>query len=132
IRLGKYRWPLGKADVRLLRRSQPFWKILSDYGIFNCVIRVPISFPPEKLRGVQLSAMCVPDLRGTQGMFSHYTTRAAVDGKIPDSVAQRGTSGEVHLVVKEGDTMRAELIGPPNPLRSDLEVLRLPFTVTIQ
>src|SRR5438132_1379557 len=62
LRLGKYRFPLGKADVRLLRKSKPFWNVLSEYGIFNCVIRVPISFPPEKLRGVQLSAMCVPDL----------------------------------------------------------------------
>src|SRR5262249_738611 len=62
LRLGKYRVPLGGADVRLLRKSQPFWKILGDHGVFNCVLRVPITFPPEKLRGVQLSAMCVPDL----------------------------------------------------------------------
>ena len=65
------------ADVRMLRKSKPFWSVLSDYGIFNCILRVPITFPPEKLRGVQLSAMCVPDLRGTQGTFSHYTTRTA-------------------------------------------------------
>src|SRR5712692_3297196 len=57
LRLGKHQFPLGKADVRLLRKSKPFWSILSDYGIFNCIIRVPITFPPEKLRGVQLSAM---------------------------------------------------------------------------
>ena len=30
IRLGKYRIPLGKADLRLLRKSQPFWNILSE------------------------------------------------------------------------------------------------------
>src|SRR5262249_17973356 len=60
LRLGKYRFPLGRADVRLLRKSKPFWGILSEHGIFSCVIRVPITFPPEKLRGVQLSAMCVP------------------------------------------------------------------------
>src|SRR5438105_2657724 len=33
LRLGKYRWPLGKADVRLLRKSQPFWSVISKYGI---------------------------------------------------------------------------------------------------
>src|SRR5207244_3502371 len=42
IRLGKYCIPLGKASIRLLRKSKPFWNILSDYGIFNCIIRVPI------------------------------------------------------------------------------------------
>src|SRR5262249_8000925 len=74
LRLGNSCLPLGRADIRLLRKSKPFWNVLSEHGIFNCIIRVPITFPPEKLRGVQLAAMCVPDLRGTQGMFSHYTT----------------------------------------------------------
>src|SRR5262245_8244155 len=75
FRLGKYLVPLGKSDVRLLRKSRPFWNYLGDHGIFSSIIRVPITFPPEKLRGVLLSAMCVPDLRGTQGTFSYYTTR---------------------------------------------------------
>jgi predicted AlkP superfamily phosphohydrolase/phosphomutase len=123
IRLGKYHVPLGKADVRLLRKSQPFWKILSDYGIFNCIIRVPITFPPEKLRGVQLSAMCVPDLRGTQGMFSHYTTKPLQEGE--------KTGGEVHIVARNGKTIRGELIGPTHPLRADLGPLKVRFAVTI-
>ena len=124
IRWGKYQLPLGKANVRLLRKSVPFWRILSDHGIFNCIIRVPITFPPEKLRGVQLSAMCVPDLRGTQGMFSFYTTR-------PD-VAGEQTGGDIQTVTRDGDIIRAELIGPENPLRTDGHVLKLPFEVTIK
>src|SRR5205807_2158806 len=104
LQLGKYRLPLGKADVRLLRKSKPFWNVLSDYGIFNCIIRVPITFPPEKLRGVQLSAMCVPDLRGTQGMFSHFTTKALLE--------EKKTGGEVQVVVRKGNTIRADLLGP--------------------
>src|SRR5215813_4692430 len=112
IRLGKYTVPLGRADVRLLRKSKPFWNMLDEYGIFSCIIRVPITFPPEKLRGVQLSAMCVPDLRGTQGMFSHYTTKRRDEGQ--------KTGGEVHVVTRTGNTIQAELIGPPHPLRPDL------------
>lgn len=124
LRLGKYQVPLGKADVRLLRKSRPFWNYLGDYGIFSSIIRVPITFPPEKLRGVLLSAMCVPDLRGTQGMFSHYTTRPLREGE--------RTGGEVHRVVREGDTIRAELIGPENPFRTDRSILKVPFVVTIK
>jgi predicted AlkP superfamily phosphohydrolase/phosphomutase len=124
IRLGKYRIPLGKADLRLLRKSQPFWSILSKYGIFSCVQRVPITFPPEKLRGVLLSAMCVPDLRGTQGMFSYYTTRRRDQGE--------KIGGEVHHVTRAGDMVQAELVGPQNPLRKDQGEIRLPFTVTIK
>ncbi len=124
IRLGKYRIPLGKADVRLLRKSKPFWSILSRYGIFSCILRVPITFPPEKLRGVLLSAMCVPDLRGTQGMFSYYTTREKNEGE--------KIGGEVHHVTRVGGAIEGTLIGPQNPLLVESEELVLPFKVTIQ
>lgn len=123
LRLGKRRFPLGKADVRLLRKSKPFWNVLGEYGIFNSILRVPITFPAEKLRGVQLSAMCVPDLRGTQGMFSHYTTR-------PPEAGEK-TGGEVHNVVREGNAVRGELIGPPHPLDPARGNLKLPFSVTL-
>jgi predicted AlkP superfamily phosphohydrolase/phosphomutase len=123
IRLGKYQIPLGKADLRLLRKGKPFWNILGEHGIFSCVLRVPITFPAEKLRGVQLSAMCVPDLRGTQGMFSFYTTR-------PPEQRER-TGGEVHTVTRTGNTVRGDLIGPQNPVRIDHGVLKAPFQVTV-
>ena len=124
ISLGKYQIPLGKAGLRLLRKSVPFWQILGQHGIFASVLRVPITFPPEKLRGVQLAAMCVPDLRGTQGMFSFFTTRPEVDGE--------QTGGETRRVTRQGRTIAAELIGPENPLRKDNAAVKLPFTVTIQ
>ena len=123
IKFGGYQLPLGQADVRLLRKSKPFWSILGDFGIFSCIIRVPITFPPEKMRGVLLSAMCVPDLRGTQGMFSYFTTRVQDDGE--------KIGGEVQRVTREGDTIRARLIGPRNPLLVLPTDLELPFAVTI-
>jgi predicted AlkP superfamily phosphohydrolase/phosphomutase len=123
IGLGKYRLPLGKARIRLLRKSTPFWNILGKHGIFSSVLRVPITFPPEKLRGVLFSGMCVPDLRGSQGMFSFYSTR-------PDHHGEK-TGGETHQVIREGKTVKAELIGPENPLRKDNAVLKVPFVVKI-
>lgn len=123
IRLGKLRIPLGKPELRMLRKSRPFWGILGDHGIFSCVQRVPITFPPEKLRGVLLSAMCVPDLRGTQGMFAYYTTRPRDEGE--------KIGGEVHHVERSGNVIRAELLGPRDPMRDEAGDLRLPFTVTI-
>jgi predicted AlkP superfamily phosphohydrolase/phosphomutase len=124
IKIGRYRIPLGKASVRLLRKSKPFWNVLGKYGIFSCVLRVPITFPPEKLRGVLLSAMCVPDLRGTQGMFSYYTSRVRDEGE--------RIGGEVHYVTRDADTIRAFLVGPPNPLLKKPEDISLPFLVTVR
>jgi predicted AlkP superfamily phosphohydrolase/phosphomutase len=106
-----------------LRKSRPFWNYLSDKGVFSSIIRVPITFPPEKLRGVLLSAMCVPDLRGTQGMFSWYTTRPQREGE--------RTGGEVHRVTRNGNTIHADLIGPANPLLTDNSILKTPFAVTL-
>ena len=124
ITVGKYQFPLGKADIRLLRKGKPFWKTLGEYGIFSSVIRVPITFPPEKFHGVQLSGMCVPDLRGTQGMFSFYTTKK--EGKIEH------TGGENFYVTRNGNGIKAELIGSTNPLRKDNSILKCPFEVTLR
>jgi predicted AlkP superfamily phosphohydrolase/phosphomutase len=124
LRLWKLAIPWGRADVRLLRKSKPFWSVLSDYGVFNCILRVPITFPPEKLHGVQLSAMCVPDIRGTQGTFAHFTTRSQDTGG--------KTGGEVQVVVRKGNTVECRLLGPPHPLRSDRGPLEVPFVITIE
>jgi predicted AlkP superfamily phosphohydrolase/phosphomutase len=124
LRLGRWQIPLGKAEVRLLRKSRPFWHDLGEHGIYSSIIRVPITFPPEKLNGVLLSAMCAPDLRGTQGMFSYYTTRPQREGE--------RTGGEVHRVTRKGNTIRADLVGPDNPFLIERKAVRTPFVVTIK
>ena len=62
-----------------MRRGTPFWHWLGEAGIFCSVIRVPVTFPPEKFPGVLLSGMCVPDLKGSQGTFCLCTTRTSGD-----------------------------------------------------
>jgi predicted AlkP superfamily phosphohydrolase/phosphomutase len=75
IPLGRYQFPIGKPELRLLRGSKPFWTILGEHNIWSTVLRVPITFPPDRFYGAQLSAMCVPDLLGSQGTFLLFTTR---------------------------------------------------------
>lgn len=123
ISLGKYQWPLGKTDIRLLRKGKPFWTTLGQHGILSSVLRVPVTFPSERFYGVQLSGMCVPDLSGTQGTFSFYTSRDA------DEAAHTG--GRRFHVTRDKDIIKAELIGPQNPLRKDNHVLTCPFTVHV-
>jgi predicted AlkP superfamily phosphohydrolase/phosphomutase len=121
IRLGRYRLPLGPPQVRLLRKGRPFWNLLGDHGIFSNIIRMPITFPPEKFRGVLLSAMCVPDLRGSQGTFSYYTTGPAAEH----------IGGEQVHVQRDGDRIRAQLIGPADTVRPGNGPLRCPFEVRV-
>lgn len=122
IRLGKYTFPLNKPEIRLLRKGKPFWNTLGEHGIFTSVIRVPITWPPEKCRGVVLSAMCVPDLRGTQGLFAFYSTRPA---------GPERTGGEQIVVRREGRLVRSELIGPDNSVKEGAGAMKVPFTVEI-
>ena len=75
LKLGKYRIPLSRPIVEMRRKSKTFWQILGQRQIASTILRVPITFPPEKFNGRMLSAMCTPDLLGTQGTFALYTTR---------------------------------------------------------
>ena len=125
LRLGKYVLPLSSPRITALRKSKPFWKVLGEAGIFSAVVRVPITFPPDKFNGVQLSAMCVPDLLGTQGTFSYHIeegqTGATTDGDV---------GGQRIRVTRKEATVHGHLQGPANPLRSDGAPIRLPFKVT--
>jgi len=123
LSLGKYRISLGKPKVKLLRKSKPFWKILGENHIFSSIIRVPITFPPEKFKGVLLSGMCTPDLRGTQGTFSHYTTKK-------DIKADKEGGVSIPLVC-EGHTIRTFLHGPEDHFHKNGGTLKIPLTILI-
>jgi predicted AlkP superfamily phosphohydrolase/phosphomutase len=69
------RSPRGRPTVEMRRKSRTFWNILGERSIASTILRVPVTFPPEEFDGRLLSAMCTPDLRGTQGSFSQFTTR---------------------------------------------------------
>ena len=123
LSVGKYQIPIGKPIIKFLRRSQSFWKILGDHGIFSHVLRVPISFPPEKLNGALLSAMCTPDLRGTQGEFSYFTTDRNVNLQM--------IGGQTTVVERKGKVIESFIRGPMNSLvKGGREYLKCPFVAT--
>ncbi len=45
LALGKAFVPLSRPEIRGLRRSVSFWKILGEKGIASTVLRVPVTFP---------------------------------------------------------------------------------------
>src|SRR5260370_10578995 len=103
------------------RKSKSFWKILSEHAIPSTIIRVPITFPPEKFDGDLLSAMCTPDLRGTQGSFSQLTTRL-----------ERPTyeSGSRYPLARHGQELTGSLEGPENEFVDGAGALALPFRIS--
>ena len=125
IKIGKYVIPLSKPEITLLRKSKPFWTVLGEHGLASSILRVPITFPPDKFKGLQLSAMCVPDLRGTQGMFTYYSEEGEEGSTMDGDVG-----GDRIRVKRNGKGVEAYLRGPKNSLRADGAELRLPFKVT--
>ncbi|HEY9140044.1 MAG TPA: alkaline phosphatase family protein [Bryobacteraceae bacterium] len=73
LRIGKWKFPLSRAAVEMRRKGEPFWKILGTHAVTSTILRVPVTFPPEAFNGRELSAMCTPDLLGTQGTYSRFT-----------------------------------------------------------
>lgn len=114
-------WKRRKSSVVITRKSQPFWKILGAHGVFSNIIRVPISYPPEKFNGNILSAMCTPDLKGTQGSFAFFT-------ESNNEGTAQVTGGEAKRFTRNGDALCGKIEGPPAPDGSGW--LTLPFSLT--
>ncbi len=123
IRLGKRKIPIGKPKIKMLRKSVPFWKILGDHGIFSIVLKVPITFPPEKFKGLLLSGLCTPDIKGSQGTFAYYTNREIGDANY--------TSGYLVKLEGAGPVFETKISGPKNPFADDGD-LEIPLKVTVE
>jgi predicted AlkP superfamily phosphohydrolase/phosphomutase len=123
LKIGKWRIPLSRPTVELRRKSQPFWKLLGDRQIGSTIIRVPITFPPDKFNGRLLSAMSTPDLRGTQGSFSQFTTR--VDQATFES-------GSRYPLRRTTDGFEALLEGPDDILVENGGAMQIPFRIRVQ
>ncbi len=124
IRLGKYVFPIGKPSMPVGRKSVPFWKTLGEHGVFSTILRVPITFPPEKFDGVLLSAMSVPDLKGSQGTYFYYSND-------PEDDKLALISGVKLPVTVQDKIARAEISGPENSLLRDGGEINVPFVVRL-
>jgi predicted AlkP superfamily phosphohydrolase/phosphomutase len=122
IKIGKYSIPFGKTEIKGMRKSTPFWHWLGKAGIFSSVIRVPVTFPPEKFDGVLLSGMCVPDLKGSQGTFCLCTTRSS---------GAKFREGGVRMPIdRKNGIYRSYVPGPDSPLAEKAgQELRVPFEI---
>jgi predicted AlkP superfamily phosphohydrolase/phosphomutase len=110
VDLGKYQIPLGGGGYALLRHGTPFWETLEDNGVRTMIIRMPANFPVTGKATYELSGMSTPDVRGTYGTFSYYTT----DRKEKADLGHVG-GGVVYAVRVRNGQVKATLEGPPDP-----------------
>lgn len=106
------------------RKGTPFWQALSEHGIHSTVIRVPQTFPPDQNKGGRLLAgLGVPDLRGTFGTYTLYTSESMVSSENTEK------GGKVVLLESPPGTRAVETIvyGPFNKLFDDPPEIHLPL-----
>jgi len=127
LNIGPYVIPLERPRIKLLQRSQAFWKLLGEKHIFSIIQRVPITFPPVPFNGLLLSAMCTPDLRGSQGTFSYFSTESE-GGKA------KFTGGEQTVLrrnPKQPNALRSRIVGPDNSMLKSGGRMTLPFSIVV-
>ena len=123
LKLGKYEFSMSGGEVELLRHGTPFWEVLEDHGIETTIIRIPANFPPSGTATRELSGMGTPDLLGTSGTFSFFTSELfAFQG-------EDISGGEVYEVYPYDSMVEATLFGPDNPILQEKEKIEFPFTV---
>lgn len=90
--------------VQNRRKGEAFWDVLGKNKIKSVVLRMPVTFPAEPMEGRLLSGMGTPDIRGTQGISTFFTTSEAV--------AAEESRGRLVLVSWNGSEIDTELTGP--------------------
>jgi predicted AlkP superfamily phosphohydrolase/phosphomutase len=94
-----------------MRRGTPVWEVLGEAGLESIVIRCPVTYPPDAVRGRMLAGMGVPDLRGSLGTTTFYTMT-------PNAVT-RESENVVPLTRRADGTIATHVIGPRPPRGSD-------------
>jgi predicted AlkP superfamily phosphohydrolase/phosphomutase len=111
--------PLDDAEIINRRLGKPFWSEVEEQGGRSSVLRVPVTFPPDPIHRM-MAGMGVPDLLGTQGTYTIYSTRPAALSDSSDSRAVRmRPDSEGHI-----ETL---LEGPADPLTPDAPALSTPL-----
>ncbi|MCH7473829.1 MAG: alkaline phosphatase family protein [Gemmatimonadetes bacterium] len=122
IKLGRWQLPLSGGTVELLRHGTPFWEVLEENSIPTTVMRMPANFPPSGTASRELSGMGTPDLLGTYGTFSFFTT-------VPERITEDVSGGVVYPAELVDNVLDATLVGPPNPFLVAGNSVRAEFKV---
>ena len=123
--VGPWQFPLKGGRVTSLRGGEPFWARLEAAGARTSILRMPANYPPSGQAEHELSGMGTPDILGTYGTFSFYTSE-------PFAYAGRTIAGgTIHRVRVIGDRLDAALDGPDNPFRRERVKLTAPFIAYI-
>ncbi|MGD9014780.1 MAG: alkaline phosphatase family protein [Candidatus Omnitrophota bacterium] len=115
---------MEKGKPQRVIKSKCFWQYTSKEKTPTIIITCPVTFPPDRVYGRMLSGMGVPDILGTEGTFTFYTSKPISKDK--------DIGGKVFHIDKS-PVMLMHLIGPrvAHP-RKEADNVKVPFKVRLQ
>lgn len=104
-------------------KAKPFWETANEKNIPTTILFLPDTFtPPKSLKGELISGMGVPDILGTQGTFTFFTTK-----KYPtDDYTWRG---KVIAVDPDSNSIKTNIEGPKYSAIGETKTATIPLEI---
>lgn len=114
--------PLDSGTIINRRLGEPFWSQIEAGGGHATVLRVPVTFPPDPIHRM-LSGMGVPDLLGTQGTYTMFSTHPL------GGTSSTSSTRTVRIRPNRDGHIETALEGPAHPLKPDAGPLTTPMRI---
>ena len=125
VNLGQYQIPLKPGKVVLKREGRAFWDYMEDRGIPATIVKVPTNYPPSASKQRTLAGMGTPDILGTYGIYSLYTSDEN------ESQSDLSAANVYYAYIDENNIMEGQIEGPKNDLLKEGENVVVPFKVYV-
>jgi predicted AlkP superfamily phosphohydrolase/phosphomutase len=125
VKLGQYQFPLKPGKVVLNREGRAFWDYMEDRGIPATLVKLPTNYPPSASGQRTLSGMGTPDILGTYGIYSLFTSDEN------ESQSDLSPNNVYYAYIDENNVMEGQIEGPKNDLLKEGENVVVPFKVYV-
>lgn len=110
--------------IKLYRKGRSIWEILTEKNIQSYFYFCPNTFPTTLLKGIMLSGMGTPDLLGSTGSFTFYTSK-------PLSEDDADSRGRIIHTETYRDTINTSIFGPKFSKRNSIEPAKIPLKIIL-
>ena len=124
VKLGKYKIPLKSGKVVLKREGKAFWDYLEERDVDATIFKIPNNYPPSDSNQRTISGMGTPDIMGTYGIYTLFTSDEE------ESEKDISPNNMYYAYINDDHVMENGIIeGPKNDLVEDGENVEIPFRV---
>jgi predicted AlkP superfamily phosphohydrolase/phosphomutase len=122
--IGKFSIPVSGAGIELLRHGPSLWDLIRDAGFSSSAIKAPVNFPAPPNGARSLSGITTPDIHGSYGIFTFYTSSATERSRsVP--------GGQIEKVRLRNNSVQCIAKGPTNDFLKKRQKENVKFDVVI-